>query len=169
MKSKLLLLCLLAAMLGAPGLGFTSSPNSEETVNPESPIISDLGYQDWQAKRKQLDDSTTGLAGSKPVKSIREEIKKTMKDTHSLIKAIYDLEPITKTDRDPYQQQAEILAGRFEVLAQSLSQAAISPDVSPKESLEWQETRKDVLAQLSGVQAMLRETAASLQKMSTGE
>jgi hypothetical protein len=170
MKSKPLLLCLLClACLSLPGLAL---PPSTEPENPEAKFVPDLGYRNWQGLRKKLDDAAGDLNGSQPVKSIRVEILKTVKDTHSFMKSINELdarEAISVQKKDDFKQQANMLAGRFEALAESLSSASISPDASPKQRMQWQETRKEALAQLDGAQVMLDDTATSLEQMSTEE
>lgn len=170
MKSKPLLLSLLCLVtLSVPGFAL---PPSTEPENPEAKFVPDLGYRSWQELRKKLDDAADDLNGSQPVKSIRVEILKTVKDTHSFMKDINELdtrEAISVKKKDDFQQQADMLAGRFEALAESLSSASISPDAPPKQRTQWQETREEALAQLNGAQVMLDDTAASLEKMSTEE
>lgn len=170
MKSKRLLFSL-TLLMGLPVPGFTLPPGTQP-VKPEAKFIPDMGYRSWQIRRKKLDDASDDLNGSQPVKSIRTEIRKTIKDTHAFMKDIHELdarETVPGMKREAYRLQAETLAGRFEVLAQSLRNASISPDASSKQKMKWKEARTEALAQLNGARLMLEDTAASLEKMSTEE
>jgi len=127
-----------------------------------------MGFRSWEERRERMDDAIGDLEGSKPIKSIRAEIKRTIKDTHSFMKDIHELdarETVPADDREQFRQRADTLAARYRALSNSLASASISSTASVKDRTAWADTRKRVMTQLSGASLMLEDTATSLEKM----
>ena len=167
MKSTLIL-CVVTCALLAPMAGKALPPSKNAQPSPEAKFVPDIGYKSWQQRREKLHDALDDLGGSKPIRAIRKEIGRAVKDTHSYMKSTLNLdarETINAKDQQKYQEEAELLAARFDKLGQALQNASFDTEASVKVRRKWKETRRRVLLEVRGSQAMLEDTVESLKKL----